>query len=80
MGDDQTGGSITILKLRMSMEEVLARSRRAVPGADGLLHLLQLDPHVVDVRVDRDQVHVVLLVKLVTMLQRHLRKNDKDAR
>jgi hypothetical protein len=48
----------------MSMEEVLAGSGRAVPGTDGLLHLLQLDPHVVDVRVDGDQVHVLFLVKL----------------
>ena len=48
------------------MEEVLARPGRAVPGTDGLLHLLQLDPHVVDVRVDGDQVHVVFLVKLTS--------------
>ena len=45
----------------MSMEEILARPRRTFPRSDRFLHLLQLDPHVVDVRVDGDQVDVLFL-------------------
>ena len=48
----------------MTVEEILARSRRTVSCSDRLLHLLELDPHVVDVRVDRDQVNVLFLIEL----------------
>ena len=51
----------TVLQLWMSMEQIFARSGRTFPGTDRLLHLLQLDPHVVDVSVHGDQVHVLLL-------------------
>ena len=42
------------------MREIFARSRGAVSGTDWLPHLLQLDPHVVDVGIHSNQIDVFI--------------------
>ena len=44
----------------MTMREIFARSGGAVSGPDRFPHLLELDPHVVDVGVHGDQVDVLV--------------------
>ena len=44
----------------MTMREIFACSGGAVSGADRFPHLLELDPHVVDVGVHGDQVDVLV--------------------
>merc|ERR1719394_2236934 len=46
----------------MTIVQILTCSGWAVSGSNRLLDLLQFDAHVVDVRVDSDQVHVTVLL------------------
>jgi hypothetical protein len=46
----------------MSKKEIFARSGWTVFGANGLLHLLQFNAHIVDVSVDGYQVYVFVLL------------------
>ena len=54
---------VPVFDLRMAVVEILASSSGIVPGAGRLLDLLQLYPHVVDVRVDSDQVDITVLLR-----------------
>ena len=53
----------TVLELWMSKKEIFARSGWTVFSANGLLHLLQFNAHIVDVSVDGYQVYVLVLLK-----------------
>lgn len=52
-----------VLELWMSKKEIFARSGWTVFGANGLLHLLQFNAHIIDVSVDGYQVYVLVLFK-----------------
>ncbi len=54
---------MTILELGMAEMQIFAGSSRAAFATDGLLHLLQLYAHVVDIGVDGDEVHVLVLLR-----------------
>merc|ERR1719188_709611 len=56
----------TILELWMSKEEILAGSSRAIFGTDRLFHFFQFDAHIVDVSVDRNQIHILVLLRSST--------------